>query len=203
MQTQIQRQRQIQRQTQVLYIAIRSFCIFRRKAHPDFLLAHILHRGSTAHIKQVGNLCEKTGQSSIIFLLRNLPHQVQRLFLRIALDQEERTPISPGKNAHVLEDLVTEAPGVDLRVDVLHQLDHQLGLVEGVQVVPALLPDLPGQLTGGVECGGAEQVQKESRVESFVELCPSLWNCVSHLRKVGVPSMQDTMGLFSPPFSKS
>ena len=30
-----------------------------------------------------------------------------------------------------------------------------------------------------------------------------LWNCVSHLRKVGVPSMQDTMGLFSPPFSKS
>ena len=68
---------------------------------------------------------------------------------------------------------MTEAPGVDLRVDVLHQLDHQLGLVEGVQVVPALLPDLPGQLTGGVECGGAEQVQKESRVESFVELCLS------------------------------
>ena len=30
-----------------------------------------------------------------------------------------------------------------------------------------------------------------------------LWNYVSHLRKVGVPSMQDTMGLFSPPFSKS
>ena len=26
---------------------------------------------------------------------------------------------------------------------------------------------------------------------------------LSHLRKVGVPSMQDTMGLFSPPFSKS
>ena len=108
-----------------------------------------------------------------ISILRNLHHQVQRLFLRITLDQEERTPISPGKNAHVLEDLVTEAPGVDLRVDVLHQLDHQLGLVEGVQVVPALLPDLPGQLTGGVECGGAEQVQKESRVESFVELCLS------------------------------
>ena len=134
------------------------------------MLAHILHSGSTAHIKQVGNLCEKTGQSSNIFLLRNLPHQVQRLFLRIALDQEERTPISPGKNAHVLEDLVTEAPGVDLRVDVLHQLDHQLGLVEGVQVVPALLPDLPGQLTGGVECGGAEQIWNQSRVESFVEV---------------------------------
>ena len=100
-----------------------------------------------------------------------MSHQVQRLFLGIALDQEERTPISPGKNAHVLEDLVTEAPGVDLRVDVLHQLDHQLGLVEGVQVVPALLPDLPGQLTGDVECGGAEQVwNQESRVESIVEL---------------------------------
>ena len=69
---------------------------------------------------------------------------------------------------------MTEAPGVYLRVDVLHQLDHQLGLVEGVQVVPALLPDLPGQLTGGVECGGAEQVwNQESRVESFVELCLS------------------------------
>ena len=52
---------------------------------------------------------------------------------------------------------MAEALRVDLRVDVLHQLHHQLRLVEGVQVVPALLPDLPGQLGGGVEGGGAEE----------------------------------------------
>ena len=52
---------------------------------------------------------------------------------------------------------MAEALRVDLRVDVLHQLHHQLGLVEGVQIVPALLPDLPRELGGGVEGGGAEE----------------------------------------------
>ena len=52
---------------------------------------------------------------------------------------------------------MAEALWVDLRVDVLNQLHHQLRLVEGVQVVPALFPDLPGELGGGVEGGGTEE----------------------------------------------
>ena len=52
---------------------------------------------------------------------------------------------------------MAEAFRVDFRVYVLNQLHHQLGFVEGVQVVPALLPDLAGKLGGAVKGGGAEE----------------------------------------------
>ena len=70
----------------------------------------------------------------------------QALLTKISADSAFNLPVSIGENAHILEDLVAEAPHVQVVADVLHQLQDQLRLVQGHHVCPRLFPDLAGQL---------------------------------------------------------
>ena len=47
--------------------------------------------------------------------------------------QFDLSPISLGQDSYVLEDLVAQPPDVEVVADVLHQLEDQLRLVQGLE----------------------------------------------------------------------
>ena len=72
------------------------------------------------------------------------------MFLKVLAGKVQmRSPVSIGEDADILEDLVTQAPHVQVVADVLHQLQDQLSLVQRHHVRPGLFPNLSRQLHAG------------------------------------------------------
>lgn len=79
-------------------------------------------------------------------------------------DEEQRAPVRVREDAHVLQDLVAEAPDLQLVADVLDELEDELALVQLQQLPPAppprpapLMPLLQGRgqgEEGGMAFGG-------------------------------------------------